>query len=138
MNFNKKKHENQVGFQMAPMVDIMFLMLVFFMAITFFAKWEKHMGINVPATKAGDANSRQAGEIIINVDKDGKIFVNEAEMSLKRLEQLLERVSIANENQSVIIRADAKSTHGINMKILAACKNAGITNPKFSTIDEKK
>ena len=49
MNFKKRLAENSPGFQMAPMLDIVFILLVHFMAATFFAKWENKLDITVPS-----------------------------------------------------------------------------------------
>ena len=76
MNFKKNIQETSPGFQMAPMLDIVFILLVHFMAATLYAKWENKLDINVPTADAQALKQRARMEIIINLDKDGAIFIN--------------------------------------------------------------
>ena len=76
MNFRKKQNDASPGFQMAPMLDIVFILLIHFMAATLFAKWENKLEINVPTASAQIQLSRYRREIIINVDKEGAFYIN--------------------------------------------------------------
>ena len=80
MNFKKRLAENSPGFQMAPMLDIVFILLVHFMAATLFAKWENKLDITVPSADSSMSASRQRMEIIVNVDKKGAIFINSLQL----------------------------------------------------------
>ena len=139
MKFGKKRFDQSVGFQMAPMVDIMFLLLVFFMAITVFAQWEKQLGIKLPTTEQGTTKAPEVMELVINIAKDGQIVVNQSELDLAGLKELLRKVigiSGGQQNIPVIIRADKDTAHGRVMKVMDICRQVDVSDLKFATIKE--
>jgi biopolymer transport protein ExbD len=73
MNFRKQHSIEPTPMQLAPLVDVLFLLVIFF-AVTFqYAKEEQVMDVSVPAADSGKENeSRNVGEIIINIKKDGE------------------------------------------------------------------
>ena len=137
MNFKKRLTDQQAGFQMAPMIDIMFLLLIFFMAATIYAQWERKIGITVPTADSAVRGARQAGEIIINVDADGEIVVNNVTMTLQRLESLLAQVAETYRDQPVIIRADAKTDHENVIAVLDICAKVDIRNVAFAALSKE-
>ncbi len=134
MNFKRQVNETSPGFQMAPMLDIVFILLIHFMAATIFAQWENKLEINVPSADNGVKSQRERREVIINVDKAGVIFLNSQEMSAERLETLLSQVADAFVDYPVIIRADKETRHQDVMKILDICTHVGISNVAFASI----
>lgn len=137
MNFRKNMQSPQSGFQMAPMIDIMFLLLIFFMAAAIYAQWETKMDITVPTASSGVRADRQRGEIILNVDRDGTIVVNGVDLSLETLQAQLNQVAQLYRDQAVIVRADGKTPHETVMGVLDTCRTAGIWNIAFATLPEK-
>ncbi len=134
MNFRKHISMPQTGFQMAPMIDIVFLLLIFFMTAMVYAQWEAKVGITVPTSQTAVRAARMPGEVIINLDAEGRIFVNDAEMSPARLEQLLGKVAGVFRDQPVIIRADAKTRHESVIAVLDVCRKVDIWNIAFATL----
>lgn len=134
MNFRKKVQENTVGFQMAPMLDIIFILLIHFMAATIFAQWEHKLGITVPTADSGTRGIRQRGEVIINVDEAGTIYINSQEMSVERLESLLAEIADAFQEYPVVIRADRNARHQSVMTVLDICTRVKIHNVAFASI----
>lgn len=137
MNFRKRIGEQRNGFQMAPMVDIMFLLLIFFMVSALYAEWETRIDIEVPASSSGSRAERQAGEIIVNVEPEGEFVVNQIEMTAGRLENLLRRVSSQYPDQPVIVRADAETPHKHVIAVLDICKQVDIWNIAFATLPQE-
>ncbi|MFA6816095.1 MAG: biopolymer transporter ExbD [Lentisphaeria bacterium] len=134
MNFRKKSSGTSAGFQIAPMLDIMFILLIFFMASTIFAQWENKLGIQVPVADSGIRANREPGEVIVNVDAEGKIYINSQEISLSRLESLLGQIAETFKSQPIIIRADQETRHKYVIDILDVCRKVDIWNIAFSTI----
>lgn len=134
MDFRRRIGGEQRGFQMAPMVDIMFLLLILFMAATIFAQWEHKLGIEIPTADKGVRGQRQPGEIIVNVDETGTIFVNSVEMTPERLEALLLQVAEAFRDYPVIIRADRATRHEDVIEVLDICRKVDIRNVAFATL----
>ncbi|MGI6353649.1 MAG: biopolymer transporter ExbD [Lentisphaerae bacterium] len=134
MNFKKKINETTPGFQMAPMIDIIFILLIHFMIATIFAQWENKLGITVPTADSGIRSERQQGELIINIDSEGRIYVNSLEKSLEYLETLLAQVADTFIDQPVIIRADMETRHKDVIKVLDLCTKVDIRHVNFATI----
>ena len=134
MNFKRKISETSVGFQMGPMLDIIFILLIHFMAATIFAQWENKLEIKVPTASSDNRSYRQRGEVIINVDEKGVVSINSQELSLERLERILYEEQAAFHDQPVIIRADEKTQHKDVIKVLDLCSRVDIRNVSFATI----
>ena len=134
MNFKRKITESNAGFQMGPMLDIIFILLIHFMAATIFAQWENKLEIKVPTASSENHSYRQRGEVIINVDEKGVVSINSQELTMERLERILYEVQAAFQEQPVIIRADEKTQHKDVIKVLDLCAKVDIRNVSFATI----
>lgn len=134
MNFSKNWNPYNPGFQIAPMIDLAFQLLTFFMVCTVLAEWETKIGITVPVADSGVSAARPPGEIIINIDEAGVIVVNNVEMTQARLEGLLAEVAVTFRDQPVIIRADGKTRHECVIAILDICRKVDIWNVAFATL----
>ncbi|MGB2600382.1 MAG: biopolymer transporter ExbD [Candidatus Omnitrophota bacterium] len=124
--------------QMAPLIDIIFLLLIFFMAASIFYQLETEINITVPTAKESTDIKRAPGEIIINIRKDGAVVVNQRKMSYEELDRMLKRVSELYKGQPVIIRADKETYHKNVIKVLDLCAGADIWNVSFATMKEKE
>ena len=125
--------------QLAPLVDIAFWALMFFMIIAVFNQMEVQVNLTLPKSKTAIQSGQSAGKIVINITKDGRFIVNQKEYSNNSLAGMLEKVSRLFPNQQVIIRADELSYHKYVIQALDACGHANITDISFSTIrDESK
>ena len=122
---------------MAPMIDIMFILLIHFMAATIFAQWENKLGIQVPAADSGVRADRQPGEVIINIDAGGEVYINSQLISPERLEFLLQQIAWTFKSQPVIVRADSETRHKAVIKVLDICRKADIWNVAFATLPKE-
>lgn len=134
MNFKRNTNESGGGFQMAPMLDIVFILLIHFMAATIFAQWENKMEIQVPTASAAERQTRQPGEVILNIDKDGQVFINSRAISDERLLNLLNSISREFKSQPIILRADRATDCQQLIRVLDICKQADIWNIAFATV----
>ncbi len=123
--------------QMAPLIDIIFLTLVFFMVMSIFGQLESELNISVPKASESVNSVRSPGEIIINITKDGKVIVNQKELTANQLQDMLKRLASLFPDQSVIIRADENTYHKYVIRVLDACAAADIWNISFSTMREE-
>jgi len=122
--------------QMAPLIDIVFLLLIFFMSAFIFQELESEINISVPTAKESTDMTRSPGEIIVNIRKDGSVVVNQRELSYEELESLLNRVARIYQNQPIIIRGDKETRHKYVIKVLDICAGADIWNVSFATMKE--
>lgn len=132
MNFGADK-STAIQFQLAPMIDVVFLLLCFFMTTTLYSHWETEVDITLPTAATGENLQRLAGEIIINVFEDGSLVVNGRQLSLSELGELLLRVSELFPGQPVVIRGDEAADYGFIMSVMDRCRNADIFNISFAT-----
>ncbi len=123
--------------QMAPLIDIVFLTLVFFMTLSIFNQQETEIDISVPQAQEAKQAMRSPGEIIINIDKEGSFVVNQNELTQEGLERMLMKVSGLFPDQSIIIRADENALHKYIVNALDACAKANIWNISFATQKKK-
>ena len=122
---------------MAPMVDIIFLLLIFFIAAAVYSQWESKLEIKVPTAQSGLNRARYPGEAIVNIDKKGKFFLNSVEYTADRLEKLLKKLSDTYPDQPVVIRPDRETDCKYLIQIIDICAKTDISNLSFATIKEK-
>lgn len=133
MNFRKQAAPEPGGFQIAPMVDIVFLLLIFFLVTWNFARYETELDVKVPTAKEGQESRRAAGEVIINVKSDGAIVMNRREMSPEELRTTLEKISELYPDQAVVLRGDQSADYRHIVAVLDICRAANIWNVAFAT-----
>ena len=85
-----------------PLIDVVFLLLIFFLVATRFAEEEREMAIVLPSASEAKPLSAKPKEIFVNIDKDGRYVVQHKVVDLGQLEAVLVRASINNPNQIAI------------------------------------
>jgi len=134
MNFRKDINDKNVGFQMAPMVDIIFLLLIFFIAASVYSQWESKLEIKVPTAETSTDRPRYPGEAIINIDKNGKYYLNSIEFPPDRLEELLLNLARDYPDQPVVIRPDKETDCKYLIQVIDICAKTDIANISFATL----
>ena len=122
---------------MAPLIDIVFLTLAFFMATAVYTSLESEVDITLPTADSALQSERTAGEIYINLRADGKIVLNDRVMELEELQQVLDRVATYFPGGSVIVRGDDAAALGRAIAILDCCRKADIPNVAFAALREE-
>jgi biopolymer transport protein ExbD len=133
MNFRRRAALEQVSFQLAPMIDIVFLLLIFFIVTWNFARYERELEVNVPAAEEGKERRHMIGELIINVKADGAIVVNRRPLNRDELREILSAVVQDYPDQAVILRGDEKVAYQHIVEVLDICRSANIWNVAFAT-----
>jgi len=134
MKFRDSKDiEQSAEIDLAPMLDVVFQILIFFVVSWQFARFERDMDISVPAAEQTTDRDRQVGEIIINVRKDGTIVLNNLVVSEEELLEKLQSISEAYPDQAAILRGSAEADFQSIINVLDVIKEAGIWNVAFST-----
>lgn len=133
MNFRKRSKQVNAGFQLAPMIDIMFLLLCFFIAAQIYAQWETEIDITLPTAITGEAPQRLPSEIIININQHGETVVNQRLLDSSGLRALLERIVDLYPGQPVVIRADLQTPYEHVIRTLDLCRQVDIWNISFAT-----
>jgi biopolymer transport protein ExbD len=122
-----------IAMQLAPMIDILLLLLSFFIISWQFSRSETELNVAVPTAQEGAEPERQRGEIIINVLPDGVLRVEGLTVDLIQLHSKLAAISKQFKNQPVRIRGDGKVAYQRIVEVIDTCQKAGIWNISFAT-----
>ncbi|MEX2962222.1 ExbD/TolR family protein [Microbulbifer sp. TYP-18] len=133
MQFRRQPKE-QEGVNLTPLIDVVFLLLIFFMVSTTFTK-ESHLNVNLPQAAGPQAEDPPAGiEILINADGsyavDGRALINK---KLTTLKSALSEVSAGEYNRPLIITADATAQHQAVVRAMDAAGQLGFVNLSITT-----
>ncbi len=132
MNFRGKYKPEPVGFQLAPMIDVVFLLLCFFVTSQVFSQWEAEIDVKLPTASTAEVEQRLPGEIILNLLKDGSVIVNGRRLNETELASLLKRLVELFPGQPVLLRADKQTAYEHVIKVLDLCRQADIWNISFA------
>jgi len=133
MNFRKRAEPDKAGFQLAPMIDIVFLLLIFFIVTWNFSRYETELDVRVPTAKEGQDRRRAVGEIILNVKADGEVVLNRRTLNREELKGTLEKIASLYPDQAVILRGDIDTRYEDIVDVLDVCRSADIWNVAFAT-----
>ncbi len=135
MKFNAKMPD-YIGFQLAPMLDVVFLLLIFFVVTQKFILNEQDLKVKVPtAPKTTEEASRAIDEIIINArEENGELIItiDREVFTREKLLSMLQRMVAVNPNQPVRIRGDAEMRWQKVADVISTCSQAGVWNVSFS------
>jgi len=115
------------------MVDIVFLLLIFFLVTWNFARYETELDVKVPTAKEGKESRRSVGEVIINVKSDGSIVMNRKTLTAEELGSTLKKISELYPDQAVVLRGDQSADYRHIVAVLDICRAANVWNVAFAT-----
>lgn len=122
------KQDAHVDMDMTPMIDIVFLLIIFFMVGTKFTELEKQLTLEVPEVTDAGTLSPAPEKRVINVFKDGRFTLDRQDVTLSELVKHLQTARSEYAELGVIVRGDAESPLQNVAAALDACRQAGITD----------
>ncbi len=125
-----KKERKDVEIAIVNMVDVVFVLVIFFVLTTTFTK---ETGIDINKPKASSSKQLAKRPIIIGVSRTGEIHVNDRQVDFSILRSLLKRSALEDSNPTVVIQSDKQAEMGVVVKILDVCNELGIKNSSVST-----
>lgn len=138
MNLRSEKKESP-DVNITPLIDVVFLLLIFFMVSTTF-KRDAELKIELPEASAKPTQvKKQPLEIVI--DGKGRYFLNDKELvnrKLNTLKQALEKMAKGNVKQALVIRADANTPHHAVVMAMDAARQLGFINLSIATVQPRK
>ena len=117
---------------LAGMVDVLFLLLIFFMTTSVFREQDQQIAVSLPATDAG-TDAPAATQIVITISKDDRIYIGEKYYSPEQLRRTLKQLAIQFPNESVVIRGDRGSRLGTAVAVMDIAHAANLTNVSIGT-----
>ncbi len=126
MAVKPKKHE--VGtLSITPLIDVVFLLLIFFLVATRFAKEERALELELPTASESLPLTEEPRELFINIDREGRYFIQGRFRHVEDVEQILIQAAANNPlTQAVVIRADRQADWQAVLTAFDLCKKAGI------------
>ena len=121
----RRKPEEEGDINITPMLDIVFIMLIFFIVTTSFVK---EPGVTVDKPWAETAATKERGNILIAVRSNDEIWMNKQEVELQGVRQLVEAARAENPESSAIIVADEGASTGMVIDLMDQVRAAGVTS----------
>lgn len=117
--------EESTGIDLAPMLDFVLNLLIFFIIITTFVK---ETGITVSRPSAQTAERKEAGNILIAIRPNGEIWMDKRAIDLRAVRANVERAHAERPDDAVVIIADKESQTGILVEVMDQVKMGGVEN----------
>ncbi len=120
--------------ELTPVIDIVFLLLIFFLVATTFHQTEREMEIVLPEASSGGPITMSLRELVVNVTAEGRIVVAGRSLSADDLRLVVEEAVAKNPEQKVTIRGDRAASYAQIVRVLDVVKGAGIEQPFLDTV----
>ncbi|MDG1122073.1 MAG: biopolymer transporter ExbD [Glaciecola sp.] len=122
-HFQNLIDEEEATIDMTPMLDVVFIMLIFFIVT---ASFVKEAGIDVNRPDAATAVKKDRANILIAISDTGEIWINKRRIDERAVQANIERLYAENPQGSVVIQADKKATTEVLIKVMDASRSAGV------------
>ena len=129
-------HEDQTGIDLAPMLDFVLNLLIFFIITAVFTK-EMSLAVNRPGAQGGPAAGKDTGSIMVNIQPDGEIWVDQRTVDVRAVRANIERLHSIKPEWGVMILADENSDAGILVEVVDQVKQGGVDNITFGSARAK-
>lgn len=121
--FAEKQSQRRVTLDMSPMMDIVFLLLIFFLVTSTFLP---DSGMDLELPESTTATASEMASTIISVAEDGSVQLNGEAITVTALQQRVAALPEAD-RERITVRADARVDYGVIVRIIDALRNAGVT-----------
>ena len=134
----KRRHTDPSGeeadINLAPMLDIVFIMLIFFVVTTSFVK---ESGIDVNRPTAQTAERRERGNILVAIAPNGEIWIDKRPVDIRSLRAVVERLVAENPEGAVIIQGDRAAQIGLLVEVMDQIRKGGVTNVSIAATPQE-
>lgn len=138
MNLRPDRRDERVDVNLTPLIDVVFLLLIFFMVSTTF---DRHAKLKVELPEASAKTEQQIEEpVVLSIDVKGNYFINDRQVVNTQLETLkiaLKKTIADKKDVSLVLRADAKTPHQSVVRAMDAASQLGLTRLSIATIESK-
>ena len=133
MKARRRSGPEIIGFQIAPMVDILLVLLCFFIVTWSFARKEMALDVKVPAAQSGTEPVSTVNQTVLNVRQDGTVIWNRKPVPAGELLPRLQSLARLYPDYAIILRGDERAAYKAIVNVLDICRTAGIWNVAFAT-----
>ena len=125
----RRRHTDQPAdesdINLAPLLDIVFIMLIFFVVTTSFVK---ESGIEINRPTAQTAEKRERGHILIAIAPNGEIWIDKRPVDIRSVRAVVERLTAENPEGSVIVQGDRDAQIGLLVEVMDQVRKGGVSN----------
>ncbi|MFC6440760.1 biopolymer transporter ExbD [Bowmanella sp. JS7-9] len=132
-SFMNMVEEEEANIDMTPMLDVVFIMLIFFIVT---ASFVKEAGIDVNRPDAATAVAKPRANILVAISDKGEIWINKRQVDVRAVQANIERLHAENPQGTVVIQADRKSTTEVLIKVMDAARAAGIEDVSIAAQEQ--
>ena len=125
--------EGESEIDMTPMLDVVFIMLIFFIVT---ASFVKESGIDVNRPEAATAEVKERGNILVAITDQGQIWIDNRQVDARALRANIERLHAENPQGTVVIQADEASQNGLLVQVMDAARQAGVFEVSIAAAPE--
>ncbi len=129
--FSHKNNKEETEINLTPMLDVVFIMLIFFIVTTSFVK-EAGIDVNRPSAKTSQQKSN--ANILIAIKNNDEIWIDKRMVDLRAVRSNIERLKASNSQNNVVVQSDKDAKTGVLVKVMDQVRLAGITNISISTL----
>ena len=122
-HFQNLVDEEEATIDMTPMLDVVFIMLIFFIVT---ASFVKEAGIDVNRPDAATAVKKDRANILVAISDTGEIWINKRRVDVRAVQANIERLHAENPQGTVVIQADKKATTETLIKVMDSARAAGV------------
>ncbi len=133
MRFRQRSQPHVMAFQIAPMVDVLLVLLCFFIVTWSFARKENELDVKVPSAENAKETNPVLNQNVLNVKQDGSVVWNRKTVSDAELLTRLKELSDLFPDYAIIIRGDENVPYRYIASVLDICRGANIWNVAFAT-----
>ncbi|PCH96800.1 MAG: biopolymer transporter ExbD [Gammaproteobacteria bacterium] len=123
LNKMLQEQDEKEEIDMTPMLDVVFILLIFFIVT---ASFVKEAGIDVNRPEAATAVKKERANILVAISDKGDIWINKRKVDIRSVQANIERLKAENPQGTVVIQADKKSTTDILIKVMDSARAAGV------------
>lgn len=128
MKIHDEGVNEELVLELTPLIDVVFLLLVFFMLATTFLDPEREIELELPSAESAAELDQQPEEIVLSVLADGRVFHRNEELDQEQLLALLRGAAQRDPETPVTIRGHRAALHEMIVRVMDACGLAGLTN----------
>ncbi len=128
------QHDELPRIELTPIIDMVFLLLVFFLVASTLNQTEREMQIALPEAESAGPISLALRELVVNVRADGSISVGGRDVSSDELRTIVRERVAGNPDQKVTIRGDQAASYQAVAHVLDICKASGVAEPFLDTV----
>jgi biopolymer transport protein ExbD len=124
--------DEESSVDITPMLDVVFIMLIFFIVTATFVK---ESGIDVDKPQAATAIVQEKASILVAIDADNQVWINRRQVDLRSVRSIIERLHAENPKGTVVIQADKASINDTLIQVMDASRRAGVYDIALATSD---